>query len=115
MHAWRNKRTTESIKIYHLDHADLVDRRKTLAVSMRRKIVAADQLFPQTGAGNITIDNSFEEHARSLANYTSEGAELSAFARKILAGHRGILWVNSLLRTALRQGLSTKARESRGL
>lgn len=100
MHAGRYKRATESIKAYHLDHADLVDKRKTLAVSIGRKIVAADQLFPLTEAGNIAVDNSFKEHVLSLANYISEGSELSAFARRILSGHRDVLWVENLLRSA---------------
>lgn len=99
-HAGRYKRAAESIRLYHLDHADLVDRRKTLAVSIKRKIDAADRLFPQTESGNADIDNSFSDHVRSLANCISEGAELSAFARRILAGHRDVLWVESLLRSA---------------
>ncbi|PRD40524.1 hypothetical protein C5748_26495 [Phyllobacterium phragmitis] len=99
-HAGRYRRATESIKLYHLDHADLVDKRKTLAVSIKRKIDAADRLFPQTESGNADVDNSFSDHVRSLANCISEGAELSAFARRILAGYRDVLWVESLLRSA---------------
>jgi uncharacterized protein (TIGR02646 family) len=99
-HAGRYGRANESIKLYHLDHADLVDKRKTLAVSIKRKIDAADRLFPQTESGNVDIDNSFSEHVRSLANYISEGAELSAFARRILAGRRDVLWIESLLCSA---------------
>lgn len=99
-HAGRYKRATESIKLYNLDHADLVDKRKTLAVSIKRKIDAADRLFPQTESGNADIDNSFTDHVKSLADYISEGAELSAFARRILAGHRDVLWVENLLRSA---------------
>ncbi|WP_081714535.1 hypothetical protein [Asticcacaulis sp. AC466] len=99
-HAGRYRRATESIRLYHLDHADLVDKRKTLAVSIKRKFAAADRLFPQTESGNADIDNSFSDHVRSLANCISEGAELSAFARRILAGHRDVLWVENLLRSA---------------
>jgi uncharacterized protein (TIGR02646 family) len=99
-HAGRYRRATESIKLYHLDHADLVDKRKTLAVSIKRKIDAADRLFPRTESGDVDIDNSFSDHVRSLANYISDGAELSAFARRILAGHRDVLWVENLLRSA---------------
>lgn len=100
MHVGRYRRATETIRLYHLDHADLVDKRKTLAVSIKRKIDAADCLFPQTETGNVEIDNSFSDHVRSLANYISEGAELSAFARRILAGRRELLWVDNLLRSA---------------
>lgn len=99
-HAGRYRRATESVRLLHLDHADLVDKRKTLAISIKRKIEAADRLFPQTESGNVAIDNSFSDHVRSLANYISESAELSAFARRILAGHRDVLWVENLLRSA---------------
>ncbi|KGM89675.1 hypothetical protein rosmuc_00269 [Roseovarius mucosus DSM 17069] len=100
MHAGRYKRANESIRLYHLDHADLVDKRKTLALSIKRKIDAADRLFPHTESGNVDIDISFSDHVRSLANSISESAELSAFARKIMAGHRDVLWVENLLRSA---------------
>lgn len=99
-HAGRYQRAVESIRHYHLDHADLVDKRKTLAVSIKRKVDAADRLFPRTELGDADVDNSFLDHVRSLANYISEGAELSAFARRILAGHREVLWVENLLRSA---------------
>ncbi|SFU13456.1 TIGR02646 family protein [Pseudovibrio denitrificans] len=99
-HAGRNRRATESIKLYHLDHADLVDKRKALAVLINREITVADRLFPQTESGNAAIDSSFSDHVRKLASYISEGSELSAFARRILTGHRDIVWVESLLRSA---------------
>lgn len=99
-HATRCKRAEISIRLYHLDHPDIVDRRKTLAISISRKIRIADRLFPLTEAGDGTIDASFSEHVRYLADCVSENAELSAFARKIIAGHRHIRWVDALLRSA---------------
>ena len=68
VHASRHKRAEVSIRLYHLDHADLVDRRKTLAVTIARTIRAAERLFPQTEAGNAGIDASFSEHVRFLAD-----------------------------------------------
>ncbi len=99
-HAGRHKRAEVSIRLYHLDHADLVDKRKTLAIGIARKIRAAERLFPQTEAGDADIDASFSEHVRSLADCISESAELSAFARRILAGYRHLRWVDGLLRSA---------------
>ena len=99
-HPGRYRRANESIRFYHLGHSDLVDARKTLAVTIEHKIEAADELFPQTESGNAAIDNSFAEHVRTLASCISEDAELSAFARRILAGHRHIQWVDSLLCSA---------------
>lgn len=99
-HAGRHRRAEISIRLYHLDHADIVDRRKALAIEITRKIRAAERLFPLTEAGNANVDASFAEHVRFLADCISESAELSAFARKILAGHRHIRWIESLLRSA---------------
>tara|TARA_A100001391_G_scaffold174248_1_gene136600 strand:+ start:5933 stop:6700 length:768 start_codon:yes stop_codon:yes gene_type:complete len=100
VHAGRYRRANESIKFYHLGHSDLVDTRTILAVSIERKVKAAERLFPLTESGNVVIDNSFKEHVRTLANCISENAELSVFARRILAGHRHIEWVDSLLCSA---------------
>ena len=99
-HEAKFTRAKISIDLYHLDHSDLVDRRKVLAIAITRKIRAADLLFPRTEAGDIAIDAAFSEHVRYLAACVSEKAELSAFARRILSGYRHILWVDNLLRPA---------------
>lgn len=99
-HAIRHKRAAVSIRLYHLDHADLVDRRKTLAIEIGRKVRAAERLFPLTEEGDADIDASFVEHVRFLAGCISEKAELSAFARRILSGYRNHRWIESLLRSA---------------
>lgn len=96
----RHARAAESIRLYHLDHADLVDKRKTLAVAIGRKVSAADRLFPKTESGAADIDSSFREHIRFLAGCINERAELSAFARRILAGYRDRPWVDGLLSSA---------------
>lgn len=99
-HAGRNRRAEVSIRLYHLDHSDLVDRRMTLAVAIGRKVKAADRLFSLTEAGNADIDASFSEHVRFLADCINERAELSVFARRVLEGYRNHLWVEGLLRSA---------------
>lgn len=99
-HSGRNLRAEVSIRLYHLDHADLVDRRKALAINITRKIRAAERLFPYTESGNASVDASFSEHVRFLADSISESAELSAFARRILSGYRNIRWVDSLICSA---------------
>ncbi|PCI04645.1 MAG: hypothetical protein COB78_10155 [Hyphomicrobiales bacterium] len=96
-HIGKNKRATVSIDLYHLDHADLVDKRKILAVKIAREVKVADRLFPQTESGDANIDASFREHIRFLADCANERAELSAFARRILAGYRNLSWVDGLL------------------
>ena len=99
-HEAKFTRAETSINLYHLDHSDLVDRRKVLAITIARQIRAADLLFPRTEAGDLAIDTAFSQYVRYLAACVSEKAELSAFSRRILSGYRNILWVDNLLRSA---------------
>lgn len=93
----RHLRAAISIRLYHLDHQDLVDRRKTLAASLVRIINVADNLFPHTEKGTPEIDASFQEHIRSLAEAIKPEAELSSFSRRILDGYRYIKWIQHLI------------------
>jgi len=99
-HETRKHRAETSIKAYHLDHPDLVEKRRVLAADIKAKIKEADALFEQCDAGHPAIDKAFAGLIRVLSRAISEAEELSAFARKILAGARNKVWVEELLRTA---------------
>lgn len=99
-HDARKRRAETSIKTYHLDHPDLVEKRRMLAAEITATINEADALFDQCDTGNPAIDNAFSGLIRTLRNAVSESAELSAFARTILKGARDKLWVDALLATA---------------
>lgn len=99
-HEIRYRRANISIKLYHLDHPDLIDKRKALALRLTRKIESANELVDRVDQGDPTIDRAFNELIRDLANAISEKAELSAFARKVIAGKREYVWVEELLKTA---------------
>lgn len=99
-HDTRKQRAEASIKAYHLDHPDLVEKRRVLVAEITAKIKEADALFEQCDAGNPAIDRAFGGLIRMLSSAISEAAELSAFARKIVAGARDKVWVEELLRTA---------------
>jgi len=99
-HKGRHDRAAISITLYNLDHTDLVEERKKLAIKIARLVKLADKLFPLTEAGNPAIDASFAKHVNSLANRIDERAELSAFARRILSGYRDRRWVDRLLLSA---------------
>lgn len=99
-HGVRKRRAETSIKTYHLDHPDIVEKRRVLAADIKAKIRQADALFPQCDTGNSVVDDAFSELIRVLGGAISETAELSAFARKVVAGGRDKVWVEELLRTA---------------
>jgi uncharacterized protein (TIGR02646 family) len=95
----RHLRATISIRLYHLDHQDLVDRRMLLATKLVRIIRVAERLFPYTEIGQPAIDASFKEQLRTLAEAIKPEAELSSFARRILDGYRYNKWIPGLLRS----------------
>lgn len=99
-HNARKQRAETSVKTYHLDHPDLIEKRRTLAAEIKAKINEADALFDQCDAGNPAINNAFSGLIRVLSNAISETAELSVFARTIVAGARDKIWVDALLATA---------------
>ncbi len=99
-HGVRKRRAETSIRTYHLDHPDIVEKRRVLAANIAAKIRQADALFPQCDTGNPAIDEAFSGLIRILSDAMSETAELSSFARKMIAGARDKVWVEQLLVTA---------------
>jgi uncharacterized protein (TIGR02646 family) len=99
-HKVRQKRVITSIKAYHLDHPDLVEKRRVLAANIQAIVKEADALFEQCDAGNPAVDHAFSGLIRALSMAISETAELSVFARIIISGDRNKEWVEALLNTA---------------
>lgn len=92
----RRLRAETSIRLYHLDHTNLVEHRRLLAIEINEKIDAANDLYDRVDTGDPAIDRSYNNHVRDLKNAMAERAELSAFARKIVAGRRELPWVEEL-------------------
>jgi uncharacterized protein (TIGR02646 family) len=99
-HDVRRQRAERSIKLYHLNHPALKDQRKALAAKIEAWIKKADRLFDRCDTGDPDIDQAFDGFLKSLRDSISERAELSVFARKVIAGFRDIVWVEQLLMTA---------------
>lgn len=95
-HPLRRIRAETSIRLYHLDHSDLVEHRRILAIELNEKIEAANALYDLVDAGDPAIKRSYNNHVRELKNAMAERSELSTFARKIVAGRRDIPWVDAL-------------------
>jgi uncharacterized protein (TIGR02646 family) len=99
-HDARKRRAETTIKAYHLDHPDLIEKRRVLAAEITANIKKADGLFDLCDAGSPEIDSAFDGLIGTLSKAISETAELSAFARKMVAGARDKVWVEALLATA---------------
>ena len=95
-HPEHRLRAETSIRLYHLDHSDLVEHRAALAIELNEKIRAANALYEQMYTADAAIKLSYANYVRDLKNAMAEPAELSAFARKIVAGRRELPWVEVL-------------------
>jgi len=95
-HAKRRLRAEISARLYHLDHSDLVECRRLLAIELNEKIEFANTLYDRVETGDPDINRSYNNYVRDLKNAMAERAELSAFARKIVAGRRDLPWVETL-------------------
>lgn len=99
LHAQRKLRAEISIQLYHLNHSDLVEKRRRLAIDLNNKIESANRLYANVDTGDASIDQSYNEHVRDLKMSMLEEAELSSFARKIIMGRQDLMWIESLIQT----------------
>ncbi|MBU1568157.1 MAG: hypothetical protein KJ630_21355 [Proteobacteria bacterium] len=99
-HPVKKLRAETSIKLFHLDHPDLVEKRKTLGATIKESIGEADGIFDRCDTGDPAIDRAFHGIIRNLRDAIADKAELSTFARKVIAGFRDKVWIEALLDTA---------------
>lgn len=83
------KRAEVSIHFYHLNHSDIVDKRKALCSEIRRRVEDADSYFGKYDTGDGTARQAFNDAIRDLRQWTLPEAEYSATARAMLMGLRG--------------------------
>lgn len=96
-HDARRKKAETSISLYHLDHSDLVEHRRILAIDLNATIESANDLYDRVDTGDAGITKSYNSHVRDLKNAMAERAQLSVFAKKIVSGRRDLPWVEALL------------------
>jgi uncharacterized protein (TIGR02646 family) len=92
------ERVSKSIKLYHLDHPELNEQRRVLALKLDEWINNADRLYPRAlSGGDPTIDRAFQGFVEAIARGIDDQAELSAFARRMVKIHRSKPWIEQLL------------------
>jgi len=96
-HAERRRKAETSIRFYHLDHTDLIETRRKLAIELNSKIDAANDIYDRVDSGDAGIDRSYAVHVRDLKLAMAERAELSTFAKKVISGRRDLPWIEALL------------------
>lgn len=93
-------RATESIKYYHLDHPELVESRRQLALQIKDWVDGADAIYAEVDQGDPRVERAFSRFVESICRALAEGAEYSVFARRVVDGFRDKPWVEDLLQCA---------------
>lgn len=96
----RCARAERSIHYYHLDHPDLVESRRHLALQIKEWIDGADAIYEEDDQGDPSHERAFSCFVESICRALGEGAEFSVFARRIVDGFRNRPWVEDLLQCA---------------
>jgi len=92
------QRVLKSIELYHLDHPDLVEERRRLALHIADLIRDADELYPRVQAGGDPVsDGAFKRFAQLIARCIDDRSVLSAFARRMVMAHRDKPWIERVL------------------
>lgn len=96
----RCARAKQSIRYYHLDHPDLVESRRQVALQIKDWIDGADAIYDEIDQGDPKKECAFSSFVDSICRALGDGAEFSAFARRIVDGYRDRSWVEALLQFA---------------
>ena len=98
--AKRKDRAERSIHYYHLNHPDLVESRRLLALQIKDWVEAADNLYARIDQGEPGIELAFSRFTESICRAINERAEFSVFARRMVEGYKSRPWIEDLLNYA---------------
>jgi len=95
--AKRSTRADRSIHYYHLNHPDLRESRRQLALQLTEWIRGADAIYHDGDQGDPKVEQAFSVFIESICRALCESAEFSVFARRIIDGYRDRPWIEELL------------------
>lgn len=98
--AKRKDRAERSVRYYHLDHPDLVESRRLLALQIKDWVDGADTLYASLDQGDPATELAFSRFTESICRAIRESAEFSVFARRMVEGYKDRPWIEDLLRYA---------------
>lgn len=98
--AKRKDRAEQSIRYYHLDHPDLVESRRLLALQIKDWVDGADALYANLDQCDPGTELAFSRFTESICRAIAERAEFSVFARRMVDGYKDRPWIEDLLRYA---------------
>lgn len=93
------RRATESINAYHLDHTELVERRRNLSLELKDWIRTAELNYQKllTDDEDMTANKSFDTLIASIGKAIASEAPYSVFAKKFVRGFRNLDWIDSVV------------------
>ncbi len=93
----RHLRAVKSIKAYHLDHPDLVETRRQLALQIADWVVGASMAYDEIDQIDQSKHEMFSKFAESIGRSITSDAPFSVFAKKIVKGYSYYPWIEEIL------------------
>lgn len=93
----RRLRAMESIRIYHLDHPELVEARRQISLQISNWVRAANLIYEHLDQVDQEKHEVFSTLVESIGRAIASEAPFSVFAKKVVKGHRNYPWVEAIL------------------
>lgn len=93
----RHRRAVESIKAYHLDHPDLVEARRQIALQITDWVDGASLAYEELDQDDQSKHEMFSKFAESIGRAIACDAPFSVFAKKIVKGYSHYDWIEEIL------------------
>jgi uncharacterized protein (TIGR02646 family) len=90
-------RAVTSIEAYHLNHSDLQEERRRLAIEIQEKIAEAESFMDRFHSGDLTAKAAYTSAVRDLKRRLDQRAELSAFSKRVLQAYKNKPLVEQIL------------------
>jgi uncharacterized protein (TIGR02646 family) len=91
------ERVVVSIRLYHLDHSEIVEERKALAHKLEDCINDAEYYFKKSANGEKEAVDLFIKKVNTLKKAIDIREEFSLFAERYIAGKRDLDWIEFVL------------------
>jgi uncharacterized protein (TIGR02646 family) len=95
---WR--RAAESIEAYHLNHSELVEARRCIAIEIQEKVGELERALLRRQHGDVGASETCDAAVRDLARRLQPSAELSVFSKRVLQAYRSKSFIDDILATA---------------
>jgi hypothetical protein len=86
---YRFERARQTIKLYHLNHPSIVERRATLMRKVRENLREADAFFKKLDGGDNSAEKAYKGRFRDIYYLLMQEAEYSAAVRATVGSKRG--------------------------